>query len=122
MRFILIIALALASIVNVNAAESGRRAACAAGGFVVGAVAGFLVRDAMDAPAPRERVVYVEREPAPVVVEREVIVYREAPPPRTIIIVEGERHHRHDDVIVYPHGNGMGWRPAPVRPFPQGCR
>ncbi len=120
MRFILIIALALASIANINAAE-GRRTA-AVGGFVVGAVAGFLVRDAMVAPAPRERVVYVEREPAPVVIEREVIVYREAPPPRTIIIVEGERRHRHDEVIVYPHGNGMGWRPAPVRPFPQGHR
>jgi hypothetical protein len=108
-RILAIFALAIVLAVPAHAAE-GRRTA-AVGGFIVGAVSGFLVRDAMAQPAPRERVVYVEAAPAPVV--REVVVVREVPPPtRTVVIIVEGRDRAVAD-------NGFGWRPAPVRPFPQ---
>jgi hypothetical protein len=104
--------------VSANAAE-GRRTA-AVGGFILGAVSGFLVRDAMatPAPAPQPQVVYVESQPRTVIVEapprvvyverQPQVVYVERKEPRTVVYVK-----------VRDNWEVREWTPPKANPFPQ---
>lgn len=114
MRHILAIAFILALATSPAYSAEGRNTA-AVGGFIVGAVSGFLVRDAMATPAPREKVVYVESAP------REVVVIREAPtpPPARIIIVEGRSYVVRPSETVIVYKSEGGWTP-PVAHRPHG--
>lgn len=107
---IIAIVLALALVGIAHSAE-GRNTAFVSG-VVVGAVGGYLVRDAMEVRPTREVVVVRE---APVV--REVVVVREAPtpPPVRVIVIDGRTYTVRDSgtVIVYTNSNG-GWTPPPA--------
>jgi hypothetical protein len=120
MRHTIIAILALAFLATSAGAAEGRRTA-AIGGFLVGALTGYVVRDAMEVrPAPQTvyvesqpRVVYVER-PAPVAPQvvyvesapRVVYVERPAPAPRVTVYVE-----------IHNGGCASGWTPPPAVPF-----
>jgi hypothetical protein len=113
-----ILVLIFATVAGANAAE-GRHTAFV-GGTIVGAVIGWVAHDVATpakvevAPAPASTVVVVEEAP------REVIVVREVPrcEHREVIVVREGREYREGGRFVRDNG----WRPAPVRPFPQGGR
>lgn len=111
MHKLIAIVLALAFVGTAHAAE-GRRTAFVSG-VVVGAVGGYLVRDAMEVRPTREVVVVRE---SPTVV-REVVVVREAPtpPPVRVIVIDGRTYtvRESGSVIVYTNSNG-GWTPPPA--------
>jgi hypothetical protein len=103
MRYMLALAILTIFATEANAAE-GRRTA-AVGGFIAGAVTGFLVRDAMATPA---QVVYVETQPR--------VVYVETQPRPSVMYVYVETQPR---VVYVERREVRAWQPPIAHPFPQ---
>lgn len=120
MRQIILAILMLAFSTGVNAAE-GRRTA-AVGGFVVGAVTGFLVRDAMEVkPAPQ--VVYVESQPRVIYVERPQVIYYDEQRRPIVTYVSSEPSTVYVEIngriSAYHRQEVRPWTPPIAHPFPQ---